>query len=173
MGESFEYLPAWRVLVCRECGFCLRPGKGVWIRHLRQPPHCLKGTLLRAQVELLESYDLCAPEDQPQQPPCQAVPGLRLFDGFQCLACSAGLTQHLPAIERHISKAHHQKPAQQVEGSSWQKCKLQSFFAEKQYIRYFVVGDAKEAVGALDAGTKHLDSGEADFFGQLGEDAAV
>jgi hypothetical protein len=52
MGDSFEYLPAWRVLVCRECGFCLRPRKEVWIQHLRQMPHCLKGTLLRAQVEL-------------------------------------------------------------------------------------------------------------------------
>ena len=33
--------------------------------------------------------------------------------------------------------------------------------------------NAKEAIGALDAGTKSLDSGEADFFEQLDEDAAV
>ena len=33
--------------------------------------------------------------------------------------------------------------------------------------------DAKEAIGALDAGTKSLDLGEADFFTQLDEDVAV
>ncbi|KAF4624950.1 hypothetical protein G7Y89_g13221 [Cudoniella acicularis] len=48
-----------------------------------------------------------------------------------------------------------------------------TFFAEKQHIRYFVVGDAKGTSGALDAGTKSLDSGEADFFRQLDEDADI
>jgi hypothetical protein len=38
-----------------------------------------------------------------------------------------------------VSQAHQQKPGQQVEGSSWQRCKLQTFFAEKQHIRYFVI----------------------------------
>ncbi|KUJ13131.1 uncharacterized protein LY89DRAFT_673228 [Mollisia scopiformis] len=55
----------------------------------------------------------------------------------------------------------------------WRKCKLQTFFAEKQHIRYFVVDDAKEAAGASDASTKSLDSGEADFFKLVDEDVAV
>jgi hypothetical protein len=72
----------------------------------------------------------------------------------------------------HLSKEHKQKPAQQVEGSSWRKCAVQ-IFAEKQHIRYFVVNDAKGATGASDDNTKSLDLGEADFFRQLTEDAAV
>ncbi len=82
MGEPFEYLPAWRVLVCRACGFCLRPGRDVWTRHLRQPPHGLKGALLRAQVELFESYDLRTPEQELVPLPAREIPGLRRLDGF-------------------------------------------------------------------------------------------
>jgi hypothetical protein len=73
----------------------------------------------------------------------------------------------------HVSKEHKQKPAQQVEGSSWRKCTVQTFFAEKQHIQYFVVDNAQGAAGALDASTKSLDSGEADFFKLLDEDTAV
>ena len=82
MSARFVYLPEWRVLVCEECGFCLRPGRDVWFRHLRQAPHCSKGPELRAQVELFESYDLCAPEQELVQLPAHAIPGLRLLDGF-------------------------------------------------------------------------------------------
>jgi hypothetical protein len=55
----------------------------------------------------------------------------------------------------------------------WRKCTVQTFFAEKQHIWYFVVDDAQGAAGALDASTESLDSGEADFFKLLDKDAAV
>ncbi len=79
------------MLLCTECGFCLRPERDVWLRHPRQKPYCLRGALLRALVELFGSYDLLAPEQVAV--PTQAVAGLRLLDGFQCLTCLAGLTQ--------------------------------------------------------------------------------
>jgi hypothetical protein len=54
----FPYLPEWRVVVCEECGYCLRPGEGSTTRHLRREPHRLRGAELRALVELLGSYDV-------------------------------------------------------------------------------------------------------------------
>ncbi|KUJ16108.1 uncharacterized protein LY89DRAFT_719745 [Mollisia scopiformis] len=68
---------------------------------------------------------------------------------------------------------HQQKPALHKKTALWRKCKLQTFFAEKQHIRYFVVDNTKEAAGASDASTKSLDSGEADFFKLVDEDVAV
>jgi hypothetical protein len=171
MSDGVLYQPEWQVLLCTQCGFCLRPGRSVWLRHLRQKPHCLRGAPLKALVELFASYGLLAPEQVAV--PTQAVAGLRLQDGFQCLTCSAGLTQSLQTIQLHVSKAHQQKPALHKKSPLWRACKLQTFFAEKQHIRYFVADDAKGAAGALDAGTKSLDAGEADFFKQLSEDVAV
>ncbi len=76
MNEGFLYYPEWRVLLCTQCGFCLRPGRDVWLRHLRQEPHYLRGAPLKALVELFGSYDLLAPEQVAI--PTQAVTGLRL-----------------------------------------------------------------------------------------------
>ncbi|KUJ19611.1 uncharacterized protein LY89DRAFT_780523 [Mollisia scopiformis] len=103
-----------------------RDGLGVWLRHLRQKPHCLRGAPLKALVELFATYGLLVPEQQ--------------------------------------------KPVLHQKSPLWRRCKLQTFFAEKQHIRYFVADDAK---GAVDAGTKSLDLREADFFKQLSEDVAV
>jgi len=168
MSEDFRYQPERRVLLCAACGFCLRPGRDVWLRHLRQKPHCLRGAPLRPLVELFGSYDLLAPEQVAV--PTRAVAGLRLRDGFQCLTCSAGLTQSLQTIRLHVSKAHQQEPALHQKRALWRTCKLQTFFAETRLVRYFAVDGA---TGAADAGTSGLESGEADFFRQLDEDAAV
>ena len=170
MGDPFVYLSEWQVLLCTSCGYCLRPGREVWVRHLRQAPHLLRGASLKALVELFASYVLRAAEAEPGRLPTEAISGLRLLDGFQCLTCAAHLTRDCKAMQRHVSKAHQQKPAVHEKSPLWRECKLQTFFAENRWVRYFIVDGATEAV---DAGTKSLDSGEADFFGQLDKDAAV
>jgi hypothetical protein len=168
MSDGVLYKPEWQVLLCTQCGFCLRPGRRVWLRHLRQKPHCLRGASLRALVELLGSYNLPALEQVAV--PTQAVTGLQLHNGFQCLTCFAGLTQSLQTIQLHMSKVHQQKPALHKRTPLWQACKLQTFFAKKQHIQYFVADDA---AGATDTSMQGLDSGEADFFKLLNEDTAV
>ena len=176
MSARFVDLPEWRVLVCEECGFGLHPGRGVWVRHLRQAPHCLKGPELRAQVELFESYDLCAPEQELAQLLAHAIPGLRLLDGFQCLTCAADLTQSLQAIERQVSKAHQLKPAWHKKNPLWRSCKLQTLFAENRLVRYFVVEDEGRAEAPGSSGYRSADSlgsGDEDFFQLLDQDAAV
>jgi hypothetical protein len=52
--------------------------------------------LLKALVELFASYGLLAPEQVAV--PTQAVAGLQLYNSFQCLTYSAGLTQSLQTI---------------------------------------------------------------------------
>ncbi|PWI64516.1 hypothetical protein PCL_09597 [Purpureocillium lilacinum] len=61
-ARRFPYLPAWRVVLCEECGFCLRPGKRALERHLGRE-HRLRGAELRALVELLESHDVWTPDE--------------------------------------------------------------------------------------------------------------
>ena len=175
MGDPFIYLSEWQVLLCTSCGYCLRPGRDVWVRHLRQHPHCLKGASLKALVELFSSYDLRAAEAEPARLPAKAIPGLRLLDGFQCLTCSAHLTRDCKSMQRHVSKAHQQKPALHEKSPLWRGCKLQTFFAENRWVRYFVVEEGEAAArGSSECSfTGGLDSREADFFTQLDEDAAI
>lgn len=106
MGDPFVYLVEWQVLLCTSCGYCLRPGRDVWVRHLRQAPHLLRGAPLKTLVELFASYVLRAAEAEPGRLPTEAISGLRLLDGFQCLTCLAHLTRDCKAMQRHVSKAH-------------------------------------------------------------------
>lgn len=147
----------------------------IWARHLRQPSHELRGALLRALLELFENYALRAARVKSQTCLAAAIPGLRLLDGFQCLICSAYLTQDRRAIQRHVSKAHQQKPTLHKQKPIWRKCKLQKFFAEKRLVRYFGVPD--KARGTVKApGHANSNSVEAqapqeeDSFQQLSED---
>ena len=43
VAQTFGYKPELQVLLCTACGFCLRPGSQSWARHLREPPHGLRG----------------------------------------------------------------------------------------------------------------------------------
>ncbi|KUJ07668.1 uncharacterized protein LY89DRAFT_742439 [Mollisia scopiformis] len=86
-------------------------------------------------------------------------------DGFRYYKNASTLPLEIALIIQKL--ALHKKTA------LWRKCKLQTFFAKKQHIRYFVVDDTKEATRASDASTKSLDSGEADFFKLVDEDVAV
>jgi Orsellinic acid/F9775 biosynthesis cluster protein D/Helicase conserved C-terminal domain len=167
MGETFVYLSDQGLLLCVDCGRCLRPGRSVWLRHLRQPPHCLRGPQLQSRVELFESYRLRAPEhvDLPTGDgtvPAPSIKGLRIHDGFQCLTCSAGLTRDLKAIQRHVSKAHQQRAALHRTTPLWRACKLQTVFAENRFIRYFVVVEPTAAPSH--AAEDGLSATEASFF---------
>jgi len=174
MVASFPYIQAYSVVLCVECQTCLLPTHSNQERHLRQPPHHCEGPQLQALLDLFATYELPLPSQVVlPNPPCSAIEGLRCYPAFTCCLCNGCLTRSKHALEVQVSNKHKKKPAQQVEGSSWRKCTVQTFFAEKQHIRYFVVDDAKGAAGALDAGTKSLDSGEADFFKQLNEDTAI
>ncbi len=144
MSEPFVYLPEWRVLLCTLCGHCLQPRPDVWVPHLRQQPHSVRGAQLKSLGELFGSYTLAAPEDigipgTKEAVPTTAIHGLRIIDGWQCLTCTGGLTRNLKTMKLHVSKAHQQKPSLHKVSPLWQTCKLQTFFAENRLIRYFVV----------------------------------
>jgi hypothetical protein len=158
------------VLLCTSCSYCLRPGREVWVRHLRQALYLLQRASLKALVELFASYVLRAAEAEPGRLPTEAISGLRLLDGFQCCTCAAHFTRDCKAMQCHVSKAHQQKPAVYKKSLLWRECKLQTFFAENRWVRYFIIN---RATGAINAGTKSLNLKEADFFRQLDKDAAV
>ena len=143
MSDDFRYLPEWQALLCTSCGHCLRPGLSVWTRHLRLPPHYLKGALLKEQLELFGKYKLCTADHLAEQAPERVVTGLRVLDGFQCLTCSTHLTRDIKAMGRHVSKAHQQMPLLHKKKPLWRACKLQTFIAENRFVRYFVVSDSK------------------------------
>jgi len=98
--------------------------------------------------------------------PVRAVAGLRIQDGYQCLFCLAGLTRDLKAMQRHVSKIHHHKPALHRKEPLWRPCKLQTFFAETQFVRYFIVfeDDAEVARPASSDNADQL------FFQQVDDD---
>lgn len=144
MSSAFVYLPEWRVLLCTLCGHCVQPRPGVWVAHLRQPPHGLRGAQLRGLEELFASYDLLAPKavstpGQGRPGPVPAIDGLRVVDGWQCLACAGGLTQSLKTMKLHVAKAHQLRPSLHKRSPLWRACKLQTFFADNRLARYFVV----------------------------------
>ncbi len=156
------------MLLCTTCRFCLQPGRDVWLQHLRQKPHCLQGALLRALVKLFRSYNLLALKQVAV--PTQAVASLQRQNSFQCLTCSAGLTQSLQTIQLHVFKVHRQKPALHKQRALWWTCKLQTFFAETRLVRYFA---ADEATEAADVDISGLRSEKANFFKRLDKNAAV
>jgi len=146
MSEPFVYLPEWKVLLCTLCGHCLQPRPDVWVPHLRQQPHGLRGAQLKSLGELFGSYTLAAPENvgipgTNEAVPTTAIHSLRVIDGWQCLTCTGGLTRNLKTIKLHVSKAHQQKPSSHKDSPLWRACKLQTFFAENRLIRYFVVAE--------------------------------
>ncbi|KAJ6437026.1 purine-cytosine permease [Purpureocillium lavendulum] len=146
--RRFPYLPAWRVVLCEECGFCLRLGKKALERHLGRE-HRLRGAELRALVELLESHDVWTPDEGGPPAgrwPTRPVPGLRVHDGYRCAAgggCDGFVTRNLKSMERHGSKEHGQRAKAHTRNGEvaplWVACKLQTFYAETRLIRYFVV----------------------------------
>jgi hypothetical protein len=153
-GSTFTYLEEWEVLLCRDCGFCIFPGRSSQARHLRNPPHQLRGAELTTLLDLFTSYKLRVPlttaeregvllrEGLGSLAPSKAVEGLRSRPGFACLLCLTFLSCDLKNVSRHVSKQHSQRPAEQVEGTAYTQCTLQTFFAEKKYIKYFRVDNS-------------------------------
>lgn len=142
MSRSLVYEPAWRVLVCVECGLCLLPSADVWRRHLRAAPHRIYGPELKALVDLFETYDLVQPAEAalPSSQPCAPVPGLKCYPGYRCLLCDSGRTRSLRAARDHASRGHGKKPAEHRKGPPlWEPCTLQTLFADQTHVRYFVV----------------------------------
>ncbi len=185
MADGFRYLQTRGILLCSECQTSLLPTRASQERHLRQPPHHLKGKQLHALLDLFVTYELQLPGQVAlQDPPCTAINGLRRHSAFACCICGndkeqqQSLTRSEPAIRAHVSKDHAQKPAQQIEGSSWRKCTVQTFFAETRHIRYFVVDEAVDQQQtshgwAKTADDASLESLEKEFFELVDVDVAA
>ena len=139
-AAAFQYLPEWEVLLCTTCGHCLLTTVSAWKRHLRGPSHKIQGKQLAELVTLFSSYQLRRPEqvlcpDTPTTP----IEGLRKHRGYRCSVCSACRTRSLKTVQDHLSNQHGKKPTAYRSRPLWQACMLQTFFAENQHVRYFVL----------------------------------
>jgi hypothetical protein len=115
------------------------------------------GAQLKTLLDMLDSYVVRKPEEQPQptpaQWPLQPVAGLQIYDGFRCLAdgCDGALTRNLKTIQRHVSQEHGKKPAahlkKQDNAPLWEACKMQTFYGKTEHVHYFVV-DASNNSGS-------------------------
>lgn len=127
-------------------------------------------------LDLFATYELQLPSRVVlPNSPCSAIEGLRCYLAFTYCLCNSCLTRSKYALEVHVSKAHQQKLARQAEGSSWRKCTVQTFFAEKQYIRYFIVaGEGEGEERGLEGGEAKAEQGlsveEQEFFRQQDAD---
>jgi Orsellinic acid/F9775 biosynthesis cluster protein D len=142
MNSDFHFEPSWGVIVCHVCGTCLKSTISSIDQHLRKSKHGLKGDCLqqlkrhlctfrvRTEIELFNTHP------EPARQPVEAISQLRVHSGFRCLQCPDHLTTDSADIRRHVSK-HGGKPQDQK--PLWEKCLLQTLFAEKELLRYFRV----------------------------------
>ncbi|KFZ20411.1 hypothetical protein V501_00159 [Pseudogymnoascus sp. VKM F-4519 (FW-2642)] len=139
----------------------------------------MRGARLKSLGQLFGSYQLAEPADvkapsRGDAGPAPAIRGLRVLDGWQCLACAGGLTRNVETMKRHVSREHQQRPGRHKDSPLWQACRLQTFFAEKRLIRYFVVSEADRGGGDSSGSGKAALSPaaleEEKFFQQQGDD---
>jgi superfamily II DNA or RNA helicase len=162
---DFTYDTEHRIIICLLCQTCLSTGgPKYWKRHLQGGQHQLAGPQLKATVNLLQSAygDIgratSIEELRRQRPsrrsPCRRVSGLEVYRGYICLCDEAGCdyaTRHLKKMRDHVPGHGRKAPEHDgAQGPLWRACLLQTYFAAKGLIDYFVVqgDDSAEAAAA-------------------------
>ena len=79
-------------------------------------------------------------------------------NGYECLLCLAYLT------------CDH-KVTQQLEGRDWSRCAVQSFFAKKQHIPYFVVNVGSSELSNQES--EQLEPAEREFCEGAAKDSSL
>jgi len=141
-SQLLHYLPAHRVLICRECRYAIQPS--AISRHLKDLHHIYRSDR-QELVEYAKELDLPDPGDVLLPSPHEApVPFLPSESG---LACEADGCTHLCVTGKRM-KSHWATAHKDVVGSAsaqWRPVTLQTFFRGNQ-LRYFIVsGEASPA----------------------------
>lgn len=134
-SELLHYLPAYRVLVCKECRYAIQPS--AISRHLKDLHHIYR--LDRQQLlESTQSLDLADPAHMVLPAPHDAP--VSLLPTENGLACAANECNHLcvtvKRMKNHWAAAH--KDLVRAEAAQWHPVTLQTFFRGNQ-LRYFRV----------------------------------
>ena len=134
------------VLICKVHGTGIHPKASAIVRHFRSGDHCIKGRPLKEAVLALSHLPLRSVSDVKAHPPVdrqpvQAVPYVKIVQGWSCLACRGDfLTTSLELVERHVSKTYGLKASSHSEERPlWEICKIQTIFSMKGDLKYFRV----------------------------------
>lgn len=156
--QGIYFQPNPGVLICRVHGTGVHPEQEAIKRHLRGEGHHCKGRLLKesvsalVQLPLLSRLALLDSHPSTSSQPVNAVPHLAVRRGWSCLQCSgAGLTTSEEVRDRHVAKAHREKPSSHCdERPLWEDCELQTLFIKTGDRRYFRVTPAPILTSASD-----------------------
>jgi hypothetical protein len=133
--DLLHYIPAHRVLVCKECRYAIQPS--AISRHLKDLHKIFRSDRSHL-VEYTKKLDLADPADVVLPPPHEApVPLLPIESG---LSCARDGCNHLCITVKRM-KSHWATAHRDVVGSAssqWRPVTLQTFFRGNQ-LRYFIV----------------------------------
>jgi hypothetical protein len=134
------------VLICKVHGTGIHPNASAIARHFRLGDHCIKGRPLKEAVLALSHLPLRSVSDVKAHPPVdrqpvQAVPYVKIVQGWSCVACQGDfLTTSLELVRRHVSKTHGLKASSHSEERPlWETCKIQTIFSMNGDSKYFRV----------------------------------
>lgn len=152
------------MLLCAEGKSCIHPGDKAIERHLRK--HGAKGSDLQALIHKLSEQAVLPAAAPRTQWPTQAIKGLALHSGFQCiLGCSEAYIT-LEKVKVHIAEQHAQAQREAGDALLWQPCDMQTFYSDNQHRRYFPV----HAAASGPAGSLDVPLAEEAFFAALWKD---
>jgi hypothetical protein len=133
-SQLLHYLPAYRVLICKECRYAIQPS-GI-SRHLKELHHIYRSDR-QELMEYVQSLDLADPGDVVLPEPHEApVPFLPTESGLVCGVDGCGhLCITFKRMKNHWATVHRGVTA---DGAQWRPVRLQTFFRGNQ-LRYFIV----------------------------------
>jgi len=133
-SELLQYLPAHKVLICKECRYAIQPS--AISRHLKDLHHIYRSDRSEL-IEYTKGLQLAQPADVVLPPPHEApVPFIPTESG---LACARDGCTHLCVTAKRM-KSHWATAHKDVvgSGSQWNPVTLQTFFKGNQ-LKYFIV----------------------------------
>ena len=133
-SELLQYLPAYKVLICKECRYAIQPS--AISRHLKDLHHIYRSDRSEL-IEYTKGLQLDPPADVILPPPHEApVPFLPTESG---LACARDDCNHLCVTVKRM-KSHWATAHKDIVGggSQWHPVTLQTFFKGNQ-LKYFIV----------------------------------
>src|ERR1700733_55147 len=103
--QMLHYLPAYRVLICKECRYAIQPS--AISRHLKEL-HQIYRSQRKELLEYAGSLDLANPGDVVLPDPAGApIPCLPVEDGFICGVSGCGhLCASLKRMKSHYATSH-------------------------------------------------------------------
>ena len=140
-----------QVIICKRCQSCVGPSRAGVELHLRRKPHLLTGQRLKAWLAYTSSLTALRSHAELRLTKPKKGSGriahLRVWSGYWCAACERKgdefATTHLPRMRDHM--ARHRDPDARPPNTPlvlWEECELQTFFAARSRVDYFVVAVA-------------------------------